>query len=145
MEILLPVDSMLPVLCPDSVDLTDVTAARAGDRHAEAHIASVLRTEYEALAPIEAIDGSAQHFVVSPAIPDPPESLETDIERLKGLMREGEYDAAQALVDRASISEPWLLNPNRFIRALSFSSLNILGLGFPSCLFGVTVPTSTKP
>ena len=100
MEILLPVDSMLPVLCPDSVDLTDVTAARAGDRHAEAHIASVLRTEYEALAPIEAIDGSAQHFVVSPAIPDPPESLETDIERLKGLMREGEYDAAQALVDR---------------------------------------------
>ena len=43
------------------------------------------------------------------------------------------------------ISEPWLLKPNRFIKALSFSNLNTLGLGFPSCLFGVTVPTSTKP
>ena len=44
-----------------------------------------------------------------------------------------------------TISTPSLLNPNLFINALSFSSLNTLGLGFPSCLFGVTVPTSIKP
>ena len=44
-----------------------------------------------------------------------------------------------------TISEPWLLKPSLFIRACSFSSLKTLGLGLPSCLFGVIVPTSTKP
>ena len=29
--------------------------------------------------------------------------------------------------------------------ALSFSSLKTLGLGFPNCSFGVTVPTSINP
>jgi len=43
------------------------------------------------------------------------------------------------------ISDPSLLNPNLLINALSLSNLNILGLGFPYCLRGVTVPTSTKP
>ena len=43
------------------------------------------------------------------------------------------------------ISIPSLLNPNLFIIALSFSSLNTLGLGLPSCFFGVIVPTSTNP
>ena len=46
---------------------------------------------------------------------------------------------------RAIISEPWLLNPNLLIKAWSFSSLKILGLGLPNCLLGVIVPTSTKP
>ena len=38
-----------------------------------------------------------------------------------------------------------MLKPNLLIIALSFSNLKILGLGFPNCLFGVIVPTSTKP
>ena len=44
-----------------------------------------------------------------------------------------------------TLSEPWLLNPSRLISASSFSNLNILGLGFPNCCLGVTVPTSIKP
>ena len=35
--------------------------------------------------------------------------------------------------------------PSLFISALSPSNLNILGLGFPNCCLGVTVPTSMKP
>ena len=42
-------------------------------------------------------------------------------------------------------SDPWLLNPRRLIKAWSFSSLKILGLGLPNCLLGVTVPTSINP
>ena len=40
---------------------------------------------------------------------------------------------------------PSLLNPSLLIKARSSSSLNILGLGFPNCFDGVTVPISTKP
>ena len=37
------------------------------------------------------------------------------------------------------------MKPSLFINASSFSSLKILGLGFPYCLRGVIVPTSTNP
>ena len=44
-----------------------------------------------------------------------------------------------------TFSEPELLNPSLLIKASSSSRRNILGLGFPYWLRGVTVPTSTNP
>ena len=41
--------------------------------------------------------------------------------------------------------DPKLLKPSLLIRASSSTSLKTLGLGFPYCWRGVTVPTSTKP
>ena len=47
------------------------------------------------------------------------------------------------LATEASI--PSLLKPIRLIIPLSFCSLNNLGLGFPACGNGVTVPISINP
>ena len=47
--------------------------------------------------------------------------------------------------DKSAEAYNSLLNPSLLIKAPSFSSLNILGLGFPNCFRGVTVPTSTNP
>ena len=46
---------------------------------------------------------------------------------------------------KAIESTPSLLKPILFINALSFGKRNNLGLSFPACGKGVTVPISTKP
>ena len=49
------------------------------------------------------------------------------------------------LILELTTSDPELLKPNLLIKASSSSSRNTLGFGFPYCLFGVIVPTSTNP
>ena len=62
--------------------------------------------------------------------------------RLKRLVKE------ESLINSLGFNNkgaPLLLNPKLFIKDSSLTNLLSLGLGFPYCAFGVTVPISMKP